>query len=199
MALLRLSNGKIYTTHDEISPRIGTVRIGKFNYPDDFRQQVEKLPTPLTNEGAELILSRLDPKAVKLPQAEGIVHRRLGCVVPQSDGSFVFAFGKTASDATNDRMSEDQIRAYMTPHIVDAVDWHFVLSGAIIKGLDLGDHQGVLYVQAGEWICLNPKVINWPIFPSGQSTIGISFFNKEPGAFGQVEHPEVKILPEMRY
>lgn len=199
MALLRLSTGKLYTTHEEISPRIGTVRIGKFNYPDEFRREVEKLATPLTEEGAEFVTSRLDPAAIALPNAEGLVHRRVGSVVPQSDGGFVFAFGKTAADATPRQMSEEQMRAYLMPHIVDAVDWHFVLAGGIVKGLDLGDHQGVLYVQAGEWICLNPKVVNWPIFPNGQSTIGVSYFNKEPGTFGQVEYPDVKILPEMRY
>lgn len=202
MALLRLSNGRVYPTIEDISSRIGTVRIGKFDYPDSFRREVEALPMPLTDEGIDFITSNLDPEAVGLASAEGLVHRRIGCVIPpKKDGDpFAFAFGKTAREFTHRTGPEDEVRNNLTPHVQEAIDWHFVMSGAIVKGLELGDGlQGVLYVQAGEWICLNPKAVNWVVTAMGQPTIGISYFNMEVGSFKQVNYPDVNILPDMRF
>ena len=202
MALLRLSNGRVYVTIDDISPRIGTVRIGAFDYPDSVRREVEKLPMPLTQGGIDFVTSHLDPKAVELAKAEGLVHRRIGCVIPpKTDGNpFAFAFGKTAEDFVHRTAPEAEVRGALMPHVQEAVDWHFVMSGSIVKGLELGGGlQGVLYMQAGEWICLNPKAVNWVITPMGQPTIGISYFNLEVGSFEQINYPDVKILPDMRF
>src|SRR5262249_48711468 len=86
------------------------------------------------------------------------------------------------------------------PHVQPVNDWHFVMSGSIIKGLQLEDGlQGVLYVQAGEWICLTPKAVNWVITSSGQPTLGISYFPQPVGSFSQVDHPEVTVLPTMNF
>jgi hypothetical protein len=202
MALLRLSNGRVYVTIEDISPRIGTVRIGRFDYPDSLRRDVESLPMPLTEEGIEFVTSNLDPQAVGLAASECIVHRRIGCVIPpKKDGDpFAFAFGKTAADFTHRTGAEEDVRNNLMPHVQDAVDWHFLMSGSIVKGLELGGGlQGVLYMQAGEWICLNPKAVNWVITPMGQPTIGISYFNKEVGSFKQINYPDVAILPDMRF
>jgi hypothetical protein len=202
MALLRLSNGRVYVTIEDIAPRIGTVRIGAFHYPDAFRSAVEKLPMPLTDEGVEFVTANLDPEAVGLAASEGLVHRRIGCVIPPKadGGSFAFAFGVTAKDFTHRTGPEEEVRNNLMPHVQDAVDWHFLMSGSIVKGLELGSGlQGVLYMQAGEWICLNPKAVNWVITPMGQPTIGISYFNKEVGSFKQINYPDVAILPDMRF
>jgi len=202
MALLRLSTGHVYTTLDDISKRIGSVRIGKFDYPESFRSAVARLQVPLTDEGITLLTNNLDVNAVALPKREGLTFRRLGCIIPptKTNQQFVFSFGKTQDDSKPTQMSEEQLAAYAAPHCVLANDWHFTMRGGIIKGLQLENAmQGVLYVQPGEWIRLNPKVINWPIFPVGEPSIGVSFFDKDWGTFGQEAHPEVTVRPEMRY
>lgn len=202
MALLRLSNGRVYTTRDDIAGRIGSTRIGSFTYPDAFRNEVAKLPLPLTEEGVNYIIGQLDPKAVKLPNDEGLTFRTIGCVIPpdKEGEEFVFAFGHTAKDTSPEKKTPKELKAYLTPHAVQVTDWHFCMSGAFVKGLQLdGDLQGVLYVQPGEWIRLNANVKNWPVFPYGQATIGVSFFDKQPGTFGQIEYPELKIKSEMLY
>jgi hypothetical protein len=202
MALLRLSTGQVYTTIRDISSRIGTTRIGVFDYPESFRRTVAQLQVPLTDEGAEVLTRNLDPKAVAWATGEGLTFRRLGCIIPPSGSAkeFVFAFGKAGSDSAPTQMSEAQLSAYTTPHRVLANDWHFVMRGGIIKGLQLdGGLQAVLYVQPGEWIRLNPKVVNWPVFPVGEPSIGISFFDREWGTFGQETHSDVKVHPDMAY
>lgn len=201
MALLRLSDGRVYVTHEDIAPRIGSVRIGKFDYPEAARREVEALSMPLTDEGIDVATSKIDPAALALANSEGFVHRRIGCVVPskQDDGPFTFAFGPTAAEYRLFEQPIEDVISKLRPHIVDVPDWHFVLSGAIIKGLQLEDGlQGVLYVTEGEWICLTPKAVNWVIASQGQPTIGISYFPKPLGAFQQVDFPEVQILPNMR-
>jgi hypothetical protein len=202
MAILRLSTGQVYTTIEDISSRIGSTRVGTFAYPESFRSAVAKLPVPLTKEGVDLLTSKLDPAAVALPAKEGLTHRRLGCIIPPTGGrsEFIFAFGASEKDATPAQMTPEQLSAYTTPHRVLANDWHFVMRGGIIKGLQLaGGQQAVLYVQPGEWIRLNPQVVNWPIFPVGEPTIGISFFDQEWGTFGQETHADVKVRPEMLF
>ncbi len=202
MALLRLSDGNVYTTHEDIGPHIGSVRIGTFDYPQTVREKVAKLAVPLTEDGANYILDNLDAVAVKNVTNAGLIYRTIGCVIPPrtSGGEFVFAFGVTAKDTSPQQKTPAEMKAYLTPHAVQVTDWHFCMSGAFVKGLQLeGSLQGLLYVQPGEWIRLNANVKNWPVFPSGQPTIGVSFFDKKPGSFGQIDYPEFKVRPEMTY
>jgi len=202
MALLRLSDGRVYTTLEDISRHIGSTRVGSFEYPEPFRKKVASLTLPLTEEGANYIFENLDSKVVSLLRIEGLVHRTIGCVIPptKEGGGFVFAFGASGKDTSPQKKTAAEVKAYLTPHAVQVTDWHLCMSGAFVKGLQLeGDLQGVLYVQPGEWIRLNASVKNWPVFPLGQATVGVSFFDKQPGTFGQIDYPELKIKPEVLF
>ena len=206
MALLRLSNGRIYTGITTINTIVAPLQIGTFEYPQNVRKAVAGFQHPLAQRDAMFILESLDPKAVDMVISAGFTHRRVGNVVPSraDDGSFAFVQRDESSpgDAPARERSPQEIREYLIPHYVQVNDWHFVFSGAIVKGLVIRpDLQGVVYCEPGEWIRLNPKLLNWPIFPYGEPTAAVSYFDRpfEVGPFKMDLHPEVEVLPGMNY
>ena len=204
MALLRLSDGRIFTTVEGINKLIGTVSVGKFTYPDDVRAKVEAMRFPLTEADLSYIEQNLDPALIAQAKAKGIVNRRIGILAPSpdGDGGLTVYMGETAEKASKPvTLTKDQAYAAPNPHKSGAAGWHFVMTGAIIKGLELeGGLQGVLYTQAGEWMLLeDPQVTYWVLKPSDEPTIGFSFFDKEVGSFGTIGHPEVQFLPGMGF
>lgn len=206
MALLRLSSGRVYTTVASINPIISPMQIGTFDYPKAVRDRVTQVKHPLSKDDAMFILKSLDPKAVEMVTKEGFKFRRVGNVVPSpnDDGSFAFVQRdeKSAGDNPPAARSPKEIADYLIPHRVQVNDWHFVFTGAIVKGLCIGDAlQGVVYCQPGEWIRLSPALLNWPIFPYGEATAAVSYFDRsyEDGPFKMDLKPEVKVLAGMTY
>jgi hypothetical protein len=206
MALLRLSNARVYLKIDEINELIAPLKIGTFNLPDAARAKVGAFPQPLSKQDAMTVLQLLDPKVVEMVTREGFSHRRVGNVVPSpsQDGSFGFVTRDENSpgDAPPIARSPKEIADYLIPHYVQVNDWHFVFSGGIVKGVQLkGDLQGVVYCGAGEWIRLNPTILNWPIFPYGQATVAVSYFDRPfaGGPFKMDLHKEVQVKPGMTY
>jgi|SRR5665213_490682 len=206
MALLRLSNGRVYNTHEEINALVAPLRIGRFNLPDSSREIVSRFKQPLSQEDAMTVLRLLDPKVVDMVTKEGFTFRRVGNVVPlpKQDGSFAFVTRdeNSAGDAPPIARSPKEIADYLVPHYVQVNDWHFVFTGAIIKGLRLKEGlQGMVYCQAGDWIRLNPTILNWPIFPYGEATVAVSYFDRAfaGGPFQMDLHKEVQVKPEMTY
>jgi hypothetical protein len=206
MALLRLSSGRVYTTVDTINPIIASMQVGTFDYPQSVAERVAKFKHPLSKGDAMFILESLDKKAIDMLNKAGFTYRRVGNVVPSptEDGSFGFITWseKSAADSQPAARSPKEISDYLIPHHVQVNDWHFVFTGAIIKGLRIRDDlQGVVYVQAGEWIRLNPSLLNWPIFPYGEATAAVSCFDRsfDGGPFQMDLKPEVKVMPGMTF
>jgi hypothetical protein len=204
--LLRLSNGRIYTTLLDINRIVAPLTVGQFAMPQAVQERVAKFSQPISKADADFVLGNLDPDAIRMVTGEGFKFRRVGNVVPSrnEDGTFEFLqrAENTPVDAAPIARSPQQIRDYLVPHHVQVNDWHFVFSGAIIKGLQISaDLQGVVYAQAGEWIRLNPTLLNWPIFPYGEATVAVSYFDRtfEDGPFKMDLKPEVKVLPGMSY
>lgn len=199
MALLRLSNGTVYTTHEDIAPLIGAMTIGYFDYPEDAKRKIAKIALPPTEEEERLIFDSVDPKALKALETEGIRHRRLGVIAaPKNDGAgFFLAFGPSIKEAhISDKADMSKLRV----HANSVNECHFVMSGAITKGIELGDGlQGVLYLLPGEWMRLNDKCVVWSIVSYGEPTVGVSYFDQPPGTFETKDFPEVEIKPEMSF
>jgi hypothetical protein len=206
MALLRLSNGRVYNTLADINELVAPLRIGAFDLPASARATVSGFKHPISKNDAMTVLGLLDPKVTAMVAKEGFTHRRVGNVVPSpsQDGSFAFVTRDENSpgDAAPIARSPKEIADYLIPHHVQVNDWHFVFSGGIIKGLQLkGDLQGVVYCQAGDWIRLNPTILNWPIFPYGEATVAVSYFDRSfaGGPFKMDLHKEVQVKPGMTY
>jgi hypothetical protein len=204
MPILRLSNGRVYTTADTINPAVAPLQVGTFDYPPAVRAKVAKFSHPLSKSDAMFILNSLDPKAIDMVVGAGFTYRRVGNVVPSAneDGSFSFLqwSEKSPADAKPLARTSKEISDYLIPHHVQVNDWHFVFSGAIIKGVRIRDDlQGVVYCQAGEWIRLGPTLLNWPIFPYGEPTCAVSYFDRtfEDGPFKMDLKPDVRVLPGM--
>lgn len=203
MALLRLSNGRIYTTFEDINRLVAPLSVGAFKVSDEVLRKASGFSHPLSKGNATYLLNNLAAEDRAMVEGLGFTHRRVGEVIPKGDGTFLMALTYESQDeqAPPAVLSAKEIAEYLTPHYVHANDWHFVFSGAIVKGVQLEDGmQGVVYCPAGNWIRLAPTVLNWPIFPWGEATAAISCFDRpceEP--FHMELHPEVAILPEMRF
>jgi hypothetical protein len=206
MALLRLSNSRVYANIAAINRIVAPMQIGTFDYPESVRKTVAGFKHPLSKQDAMFILESLDPKAVEMATREGFTHRRVGNVVPSpaDDGGFAFVTRDEASpgDAPPLARTPKEVAEYLIPHHVQVNDLHFVFTGAIVKGLRIRDDlQGIVYCQPGEWIRLNPTLLNWPIFPYGEATAAVSYFDRSfaGGPFPMDLKPEVKVLPGMNY
>lgn len=206
MPLLRLSNGRVYTAIKDINRLVAPLRVGRFKMYEQVVARLATLPMPLSQDDAMLLLESLDPSDVAMVEEQGFKYRRVGNVVPPAvdGGGFAFVTRYEGGDPNTPaaEMTQKAIADYLVPHHVQANDWHFVFSGAIVKGVQLdGDLQGVVYAQAGDWIRLGPRVLNWPIFPFGEATAAVSFFDRDPaaGEFAMDLRPAVKVRPEMLY
>ena len=208
MAIARLSTGEVFAHYSDINEITKPLQVGKFSLPASARQKIAGLQKPLTSQGAECILDVLDPNADSIMQREGFEfqYRRVGCYVPPETrgGQCSFTTLEEGSvDVNVETMSEDELAAYLMPHNVHAHDWHFTFSGTIIKGIQLDDDlQAVVYVTPGEWIRLSPAVLNWPIFAFGTPVIGLSYFDRMPGADGEFDmslHPDHSVIDSMKF
>jgi hypothetical protein len=179
MALLRLEDGRIFTTLADINAQLAPMQIGAFPFDAAMQARVEEMAKPVSKESAEEIVAMLDEATRARFAEEGLASWRLGNVIDEGDDQFGFYLFYENGESGTGQQSGAAMRDYKTPHRDDVEDIHFVFSGAIIKGAVLESGvQGVVYVQAGEWIKVGSKAINWPVFPAGQSTIGLSFFNR---------------------
>jgi hypothetical protein len=206
MALLRLSNERIYTKISDVNELVAPLRIGTFDLPASVRATVAGFKLPISKDDAMTVLSLLDPKVVERVTKEGFKFRRVGNVVPSASqpGHFAVMARDEASpgNVPPTARTPKEIADYLIPHYVQVNDWHFVFAGAIVKGVQLGEGlQGVVYVQPGEWIRLNPTILNWPIFPHGEASVVVSYFDRSfaGGPFKMDLHKEVEVKPGMSY
>ena len=208
MAIARLSTGEVYTNYSDINALVKPLQIGRFSFPAEVEQKVNTLTKPLTREGADYILSAIDPAAEDMMKDAGFdfTTRLVGCYVPPTTRGGACSFTSLKDDGSEamvDNMTEDELTAYLTPHNVHVNDWHFTFSGAINKGVQLeGDLQAVVYVTAGEWMRLAPSILNWPIFPFGTAVIGLSYFDRDLNAEGYFDmdlHPDHAVVETMKF
>lgn len=208
MAIARLSTGEVYANYSDINELVKPVQVGRFSLPEEVGEKINALAKPLTREGADYILSNLDPNAETMMKNAGFSfsYRRVGCYVPPKTrgGACSFTLVQDGNEeAATAEMTEADLGIYLTPHNVHVHDWHFTFSGAIVKGLQLeGDLQAVVYVTAGEWIRLAPTALNWPIFAFGTPVIGVSYYDRDPNAEGGFDmdlHTEHPIREAMKY
>jgi hypothetical protein len=205
MALLRLTSGRVYTAPEDINRIVSPMQVGEFAIAPEVRTRIRAFKHPLSQEDAMYVLKNLDPKVIAMAEKDGFRYRRVGNVVPSAadDGNFTYMqrFEDRSIQSAPQPMSAEAVRDYLIPHYVKVNDWHCIFSGAIIKGVQLRDgQQGVVYCEAGDWIRLSPKVLNWPIFPYGEATAAVSMFDQPcEGNFDMELHSEVKIQSEMRY
>jgi hypothetical protein len=203
MALLRLSDGRVFTAIEDINAQLSPMKIGAFGFSEAERTQVDAMDKPLSTESAKAIVAMLDPELRASLAAEGLGSWRLGNVVENADGSFGFYLWYENGETGTGQQSAEDMRQYRNPHRDDVEDIHFVFSGSIIKGAQLDNGlQGVVYVQEGEWIRVGSKAVNWPVFPAGKSTIGLSFFSKPATSTlksGRESFPDLEILAGMRF
>lgn len=205
MAFLRLSDGRIYTTFEDINRFVAPLEVGAFALDPEVRQKVAAFAQPLSQADALYVLDNFPKEDFDWSEAQGYTHRRVGAVIPspKEDGSFLMALRDrtTPEDVESFVLSEKEIADYLTPHHVLVNDVHFVYSGAIVKGVWISeDLQGVVYCPAGEWIRLGPTILNWPIFPWGEATVAISCFDQPcEKPFDLDLKPDVPIKPTMMF
>ena len=208
MAIARLSTGEVYAKYSDINELVSPVQVGGFSLPESFEQKVNSLSMPLTREGADYILTNLDPNAETMMNNAGFSFsfRRVGCYVPPETRGGKCSFTilqENMEEVATAEMTEADLGVYLTPHNVHVNDWHFTFSGAIVKGLQLeGDLQAVVYVTPGEWIRLAPTALNWPIFAFGAPVIGVSYYDREPNAEGGFDmdlHPDHPVPATMKF
>lgn len=203
MAVLRLSDGRVYTAIDDINAIVKPTEIGRFPFDDALRERVDAFAQPLSDEDARSIITLLPAAVREKLKDQGFISWRLGNVAAQEDGSYAFRQQFESGESGGSQKSAQEMKDYLTPHYVLVNDIHFVFTGSIIKGLQLEDGlQGVVYVEAGEWVRLGPTILNWPIFPSGQAVTGLSFFDQvaSPTQPWKMDlHPEVQVDPTMLF
>ena len=205
MAFLRLSDGRIYTTFEDINRFVAPLEVGSFDLAPDVRKKVAGFAQPMSQADALYVLDNFPKEAFDWSEKEGYVHRRVGAVIPspKEDGTFLMALRdrNTPEQVEPYVLSALVIADYLTPHHVLVNDVHFVYSGAIVKGVWLSEElQGVVYCPAGEWIRLGPKILNWPIFPWGEATVAVSCFDLPCEAPFELDlKPDVAIKPTMMF
>lgn len=208
MAIARISTGEVYADYSDINKIVGPVQVGRFSLSEEVGQKISNLSMPLTKEGADYIFANFDPDAENIMKNEGFdfAIRKLGCYAPPVTRGGNCSFSRLdegSGEIVTDEMNEAGLTAYLTPHNIHVNDWHFTLSGTIVKGIQLkGDKQAVVYVTPGEWIRLAPTVLNWPIFAFGVPVIGISYYDREVNSEGWFDmdlHPDHPILLSTKF
>lgn len=210
MAILRVSNGEVFTTYEDINALTKPIgmTVGSFDYPEGLKAKVLAMPKPLTQEALDFMFGEMSGQVDGLVKDAGFgyAYRRAGAFVPRAErgGASSFSFGGDDKPGVASlEMAAADMGDYMAPHIVRVHNWHFCLSGCFIKGLQLEDGlQGVLYTPAGEYQRLDPTVPNWVIFPIGEPSVGLSFFECEPSAEGVHDTeplPDLQIAESMKF
>ncbi len=195
MAVLRLSNGEVYISHEDINRILAPVgmTVGGFEYPEALRAKVAGMDKPLTKEGIDLVFGELAASVEGVLAAEGFEYsfRRAAVYVPPevAGGSSIFSMALAGQEAAmSAEMPAAGLDAYRTPHVLKANNIHFSFANGFVKGLQLANGvQAVLYTTDGEWMRLTPTCFNWVIFPVGEPVVGLSYFDQEPDAEGQFE------------
>ncbi len=210
MAILRLSNGELITGYSEINELIvpAGMEVGRFNYPDPLEAKVKSMEKPLNQDGAEFIFSELSANVESVVKDLDFSYnyRRAGIFVPAKEKGGTSAFSMAGDDqmqVASAEMTPADLANYMAPHILRANNLHFSFQGAFIKGMQLGsDLQAMIYVLAGEWQRLDPNILSWVVFPSGEPVIGLSFFDQKPNASGAHEtdvFPDTEISGTVKF
>lgn len=210
MAILRVSNGSVYATYEDINALTAPMgmEVGSFPYPEAHKTKWASQPRPLTQGALDFALGELSANVEGMVKEAGFKYeyRRVGCFVPARTHGEASGFSFGGDDkpgVASIEISGQDIANYMAPHIVRVNNWHFCLSGAFIKGLQLTeDLQAVIYVTAGEYQRIDPTVQNWVIFPLGEPSSGLSFFECEPNTDGVHETdplPDLQILETMKF
>ena len=210
MAILRLSNGEVITGYSEINELIvpAGMEVGRFNYPDPLEAKVKSMEKPLNQDGAEFIFSELSENVESVVKDLDFSYnyRRAGIFVPAKEKGGTSAFSMAGDDqmqVASAEMTPTDLANYMAPHILRANNLHFSFQGAFIKGMQLGsDLQAMIYVLAGEWQRLDPTILSWVVFPSGEPVIGLSFFDQKPNASGAHEtnvFPDTEISETVKF
>jgi hypothetical protein len=167
-----------------------------------------KLQMPLTADASRYIISHLGDDVREQMKERGYSYevRRVGCFIPPTTRGGKCSFSLVMEGSTDvivDKLVEEELSKYVTPHNAIVHDWHCVFAGVIIKGMQLEDgRQAVVYVTPGEWIRLFPTVLSWPIFPFGKPVLAVSHYDRqlnELGWFDMELFPEHKVLDTMRF
>lgn len=206
MAVLRVSNGKVYTTYNEINEILAPagMTVGGFSYPDALRLKVEQMDMSLPAEALDLMFGEVAQIVDGVLKDEGFNHAciRAGAGVPISDGT-MFSVAYEGQAAMSMEIKDADAEGYMVPHILRVNNFHFALVNAFVKGVQLKDGlQCVIYTTAGEWMNLTPECLNWVVFAVGAPAVGLSYFDVEPDAQGQFDtegKPDHIVLETMKF
>ena len=87
MAIARLSTGEVYTKYSDINGLVTPVQVGRFSFPESFEEKVNELEKLLTREGADYILSNLDPNAETIMKDAGF---RFAMKAPMEPCALIF-------------------------------------------------------------------------------------------------------------
>ena len=207
MAILRLSTGKIFTDYARLNKIIAPVEVDSFSLSEEAKNAVIEKTRTLNRESADFLLETLGDGELERMKTGGLDVKcnRVATYSPaQTEGgpcSFAMIFGDQ-QEAVAFSAEGDVLAAYLVPHMFLAYDWHYCFEGSMIKGLQVNDDlQACLYITAGEWMRLDPAVMNWPVFPNS-NVVGVSFFDRLPNENGgyDMEHaPEHPILESMKF
>lgn len=190
MALLRLSNGEIYTDLKTINQLIAPVEIGTFEVPADVAKAVSDPDLKFNRAFANLMHGTVVPKAKETLKQAGFDPKetRLAVYVPPktaNDPHQFIALLEGEGEIDPAPLREEDFAAYLVPHRFPVNDWHFCFAGTMAKGLLLENGvQATLYIFGGEWMKLKPTVLNWPIFQKASPIVGLSFFEEEANEHG---------------
>ena len=210
MAILRLSNGKVYATYEDINNFIAPagMTVGPFSYPEALQAKVAEMPKPLTKESLELIFGELSSSAEGMMKDANYSYassRAAAYLPPKTEGgkcTMSMAFDGS-TDAMTVEIDESDLDDYKLPHVMRTNNWHFAFASTMAKGIQLADGvQCMIYITAGEWMRLDPTCFNWVLFPSGGWVVGLSYFEDAPNAEGQWETevtPDHVVSETMKY
>ena len=202
MALLRLSNGDLYADNASINRLVAPLEIGRFNIDQAFLDEVQAMKGPINQKEAMRILKSLDQETEAKLEAGKFVHRRVGNLIAKPDGgySMCLRFEGGSDETPVAEFSKETMQNYLTPHYLRVNNWHFLYAGTIVKGLQLTPElQGMVYIFPGEWMRLDPNVLNWPVFCKGPGTVALSCYDLPVEEHKFDLHPELKVMPEMCY
>lgn len=203
MAILRLSDGRILTSFEGINRMIAPMVVGAFDGADDMLQLAQSMPQPLSQDDALAIFGAIPASQTQAVADAGLSYSRVAAAIPNADGSatFVSRTMDSPAETATPTLSEEQMRVYRVPHHVMAREWHFVFTGAVVKGVYISNElQGVVYCPAGNWMQLDSRVISWVMLPRDEATIAAGFFDTPcDTGFEMRVREDIEVLPAMRF
>lgn len=200
MALLRFSDGRVYCAAKDINPVIAPMTLGTFPVGEKTLERLAATKMPPSRDAATFFVEAIGPAQRQWLESEGFISWRVGSAFETGDSAFGAYHHFQNGDSGGRNFTGEQ---RPIPHTMEVDDIHFVFSGAVVKGFELENGlQGVIYVQAGEWLRVGPEVLCWPVLVSGQPTIAVSFYSKvatAQGGWKRNDQPSHKIDPAMRF